>query len=60
LYAFKIVANYLQQLNQNEVNLVEMYYYKNFTQDEIAKKIFRSRSWVQQELQKIIEKLANL
>ncbi len=60
LYAFKIVANYLQQLNQNEVTLVEMYYYKNFTQDEIAKKIFRSRSWVQQELQKIIEKLANL
>jgi RNA polymerase sigma factor (sigma-70 family) len=50
----------LQQINQNEVNLVEMYYYKNFTQDEIAKKIFRSRSWVQQELQKIIEKLANL
>lgn len=60
LYAVKIVANYLQQLNQEEVNLVEMYYYKNFTQGEIAKKIFRSRSWVQLEIQKIIEKLANL
>lgn len=39
----------LKQFKGHYINLVKC-----------EKKIFRSRSWVQQELQKIIEKLANL
>lgn len=60
LYAIKIVANYLQNLNHKQVNIVEMYYYKGFTLEEIGKKIYRSKSQVQRDLRDITEKLANL
>ncbi len=53
----KIVNELLKDLDEEELKLIKLYYYKNLSMDEIGKIMGYSKAWVSRKHNKILEKL---
>ena len=54
-----MLQNSINSLSEEERRIIELRYYENRTQTEIANSIGKNQTWISREEQKILVKLKN-